>query len=93
MDIKHFCLFASAAITLGACATPRVPSNPDLANWASKYGYAPYTYRGQKVYCHGSAGFSGTYCVPAREVAILMAKNEPPPTLRYIPNFVPSSTF
>jgi hypothetical protein len=89
MSMKLCCCFAIASLILAACITPRVPANPDLANWAKGYGYLPYTQHAQKVYCHAPVGFSGTFCLPSEALGGFMAKNEAPPVHPYTPNDTP----
>jgi hypothetical protein len=77
MNGKFCVLLVITAVALGACATPRTSENPTLAKWAGQYGWQPYSWNGEQVYCHNGTG-SGTQCMLCETMAVMMVENQPP---------------
>jgi hypothetical protein len=74
--------------TLTACITPETkpPQNPQLAKWASQWGFEPWLMNGEEVYCRNQlySGREAVFVPPwdcdrARTMERLMRSDRPPP--------------
>jgi len=86
MSLKFCALLVITVAVLGACATPRTSSDPALAKWAGQYGWQPYSLNGEEVYCHTGTG-AGTRCMVSKNMAVMMAENQPPILSRSIVSY------